>query len=319
MRLACICPSPALDHTMVVPSLAVDGVLRASSSLTTAGGKAANVARFARGFGARVTLVALLGERGAGLYSKLAARDGLDLAAVVAPGLAVRVCPVLVGSARGSVLLVSDCAPAVSEAAWSQFVERSARAASAADVACVSGRFPRVAGIDPALSLLEALDTSAPVWVDTSGPALVSASAAPSTTLKVNFKVNLEEAGEMLGWEDRGQSAARDAAVAAAAALGGGRDVVVTAGRAGAASSTAAGLRWLDAPAVEARNATGSGDAFMAAYLCAGRAELAAVRDPLLAGVAAGAVNAGTWWPDAPAEAVLNLVSATGPEPPGAS
>ena len=308
MRLACICPSPALDHTMVVPSLAVDGAVRASASLTTAGGKAANVARFARGFGAQVTLVALLGEDGADLYSALAARDGLELAAVVVPGLAVRVCPVLVDPAGGTVLLVSDCPPSVDEAVWSKFVERSASAAAAADVACVSGSFPWVPGIDPASSLLEALGTSTPVWVDTSGPALAAAWPAPGVALKVN----LEEAGELLGRGDRDESEARDRTVAAASALGGGCDVVVTAGRAGAASATEAGLRWQDAPAVEARNATASGDAFMAAYLCAGRGELAEARDPLRAGVAAGAANAGAWWPAAPTASVLGLLSTMG-------
>ena len=34
---------------------------------------------------------------------------------------------------------------------------------------------------------------------------------------------------------------------------------------------------------------------------------LEAVKDPLLAGVLAGAVNACSWWPEAPAAAVLDL------------
>ncbi|MCY4664831.1 MAG: hypothetical protein OXC00_09205 [Acidimicrobiaceae bacterium] len=111
----------------------------------------------------------------------------------------MRVCPVLVGSTSGSVLLVSDGAPPVDEAVWSEFVNRSARAAAEADVACVSGSFPRVPGIDPASSLLEALSASAPVWVDTSGPPLASVRPVPGAALKVN----LEEASELLGWGDR--------------------------------------------------------------------------------------------------------------------
>lgn len=305
MRLVCVCPNPAIDHTMIVPHLRPGETVRATRGLMTAGGKALNVARFAAGFGAEVVAVTLLGEMGANLMFALARRDGLNLRALVAPGMAVRVCPVLVSESAGWAVVVADPMPVVDYRTWAGFVELAASAVEGADAVCVAGSFPRVAGAEPVRGLLEAIGSAVPVWVDTSGAALVEAASFEGTSLKVN----LFEAGELLG------AAAglhglqgRLGAQAAAEALGvDGCDVVVTAGDAGAASSTAAGLRWHGAPAVDVRNPTASGDAFMAGYLCAGRDSLVGVRDPLRAGVLAGAANAQSWVPEAPPDAVLRL------------
>ncbi len=316
MRLVCVCPNPAIDHTVVVPGFAAGETIRALESVTTAGGKGLNVARFARGFGARVTPVTWLGEVGADFVQALARRDGLNLRASVVPSLTVRVCPVLVDAVNGSVLTTSDPPPVVDAATWTDFVDLAAYAAAGADAVCVAGSFPEVEDLDAVGSLFGAIGAAAPVWVDTSGAALADVTGGfPS----VGLKVNLAEARALLAEEDDGDGAdgggalsnrasPRAQALAAAEALSRGvRPVVVTAGGAGAAEATAAGSRWQDAPVVEARNPTASGDAFLAGYLCAGRGRLRAVDDPLLAGVLAGAVNARSWVPAAPAEAVVVL------------
>ena len=313
MRLVCVCPNPAIDHTVVVPSLVCGETARAVESLTTAGGKGLNVARFARGFGVHVTVVTWLGETGADLMHALARRDGLTLVAAVAPGLAVRVCPILVVD-DGSVLATSDPAPVVDSTTWSEFMDLAGRAARDADAVCVSGSFPRVEGLDPVRSLLSAVGSAGALWVDTSGAALAAvADACPGAALKVN----LTEAGALIGEvEPVPEAQDRERALAAAGTLGrAGRQVVVTAGRAGAAASTASGLRWEDSPAVEARNPTASGDAFMAGYLCAGHASLGRISDPLRAGVLAGAANARSTMPAASAQSVLSLASQSQPKP----
>ena len=307
MRLVCVCPNPAIDHTMVVPRLSRGETVRAVESLTTAGGKGLNVARFAQGFGAEVTAVAWLGATGAGFMHALARRDGLSLRASIAPGLAVRVCPVLVCEADGSVLVASDPPPLVDRATWSDFVGVAARAADGADAVCVAGSFPRLDGAEPVWELLEAIGSAAPLWVDTSGHAFASAAAFEGASIKVNLAEACELAGAAAPPPGTPE---RERALGAAQALGShGRDVVVTAGRAGAASLTAAGLRWQDAPAVSARNPTASGDAFMAGYLCAGRASLREIADPLWAGVLAGAANARSPMPEAPTDSVLSLAA----------
>lgn len=314
MRLVCVCPNPAIDHTVVVPSLDCGETVRAVASLTTAGGKGLNVARFARGFGAHVTVVTWLGETGADFMHDLARRDGLSLVAPVAPGLTVRVCPILVVD-DGSVLVASDPAPAVDSTTWSEFMDLAGRAARDADAVCVSGSFPQVEGLDPARSLLSSVGSAGTLWVDTSGEALeAAADARPDASLKVN----LNEASTLIGGVGQvPETQSRHRALAAAATLGrSGRHVVVTAGRAGAAASTATGLRWQDSPVVDARNPTASGDAFMAGYLCAGHASLGEVTDPLRAGVLAGAANARSTMPAASAQSVLSLAAQSQPKPP---
>ena len=225
----------------------------------------------------------------------------------MAPGVAVRVCPVLVAT-NGPVLTTSDPAPVVDSATWLEFASLAGRAARDVDAVCVSGSFPHVEGLDPVRSLLASVGSAGVLWVDTSGDALAAVvDACPDAALKVN----LAEAGALLG--DAGpvpEAELRDRALAAAETLSrDGRRAVVTAGRAGAAASTAEGLRWQDAPLIEARNPTASGDAFMAGYLCAGHSALGQISDPLQAGVLAGAANARTAMPAASAQSVLSLAT----------
>ena len=319
MRLACICPNPAIDHTVVAPAVATGETIRAVRSLTTAGGKGLNVARFARGLGVPVAAATWLGETGAGHLRALARRDDLPLEATVVAGAAVRVCPVIVDSRDGSVLTTSD-PPAVLDAAdWSSFARSAASVAATADVVCVSGSFPRVAGAEAVDVLLGAIGATARVWFDSSGPALLrAASAFPA----VGLKINLAEARALLdagrgadaaGGGERARRSQRAEALELAAALSrGSRPVIVTAGAAGAAEATSAGRRWQDAPGVPVLNATASGDAFLAAYVCAGHGHLTGLADSLRAGVLAGAVNAGSWEPAAPAAAILELAARPG-------
>lgn len=96
MRLLCVCPNPALDHTVVVDHIEDGETTRASKSVTTAGGKGLNVARFAVGFGVATQSVACAGELGAEHLDLLAKRDDLNLAVSRVPGAALRICPIVV-------------------------------------------------------------------------------------------------------------------------------------------------------------------------------------------------------------------------------
>lgn len=306
--LICVCPNPAIDHTVVVPRLAGNETIRTTQSWTTAGGKGLNVARFVAGFGLGVQAVTWLGETGADLMHALAQRDGVALRATTVPGMSVRVCPVIVASSEGRAVCVADPAPQLSADAWWEFVDLVAHCVRRADAVCIAGSFPLVDGLEPVSAMLAALDTPAPVWIDTAGPGLAAAVAVNGPSVKVN----LAEAGELLGdVADRSSASERDRALAAVELLGSdGRDAVVTAGQAGAASCTAVGVRWLESPRVAAANPIASGDAFMAGYLCAGKGPLAEIDDPLRAGVLAGAANAQSWTPEVSPRAVTQLNSA---------
>ena len=286
--------------------------------MTTAGGKGLNVARFAQGLGAQVVAVTWLGEVGADHMRALARRDSLHLEATVVPGAAVRVCPVLVDSRDGTVLTTSDPPTVLSSANWSAFTRIVAAAAAEADVVCISGSFPRVRDTEAVDVLLDAIGSAAPLWLDSSGPALARAA---TVFPDVGLKINLAEARALLGAARSGAGeggseacgAERSEALDAADALGCGmRRVIVTAGAAGAAEATPAGRRWRDAPRVPVRNPTGSGDAFLAAYLCAGRGRLSQLSDPLKAGVLAGAANTSSWEPAVTPDSIMELAAGAG-------
>ncbi|MCY4457567.1 MAG: PfkB family carbohydrate kinase [Acidimicrobiaceae bacterium] len=345
MRLLCVCPNPALDHTVVVERIEKGETTRASASVTTAGGKGLNVARFAAGFGVPTQSVTCAGEVGADHLDLLARYANLNLITVECPEATVRICPIVVSSEDWSAFTASDPAVAIDPAIWSKFTDLVVRLAGDASVVCVSGSYPEVEGINPADTLLAALGSHPRVWVDTSGAALRTVfEKHPNTALKINLAeawaliAELQLAPELDAPElvalklvapelvvpDQ-DTARRDIAdpesaidtttlrghaLAVCNLLGQRRrEVIVTAGRHGAAAKVDGAVRWLSAPTVDARNATASGDAFLAGYVSAGTGLLNQLRDPLVAGLCAGAANAQSWYPNSPAGTVLELAA----------
>ena len=313
MRLLCVCPNPALDHTVVVDHIEDGETTRASKSVTTAGGKGLNVARFAVGFGVETQSVTCAGELGAEHLDSLARRDSLNLTASRVPGAALRICPIVVSTSDRSVLSTSDPPPVVDPASWAQFADLVLLLARDATAVCVSGSHPIVEGINPIETLLKALASHPRVWVDTSGDALLTVvKKYPDVALKVNLaeaRESIAELGLMLDRDipDQAESV-RDKALVACQLLGQEkRDVIVTAGRHGAAEMANGELRWLSSPTVETQNPAASGDAFLAGYVSAGTGRLGELTDPLLAGLCAGAANARSWYPNAHAETVIEL------------
>lgn len=313
MRLLCVCPNPALDHTVVLPQIVGGETHRSSTSRTTAGGKALNVARAAMVLGAETRAVACLGEMGADHFLRLAQADQLLIDAVIAEGATLRICPVLADRATGTILTTSDPPPPIDESTWSCFVELVASSTAWADVVCVAGSFPVVDFADPVQVLLSAILEAgvAPesVWIDTSGNELTTALEAFSA---VNLKVNLAEALDALA----DGSLAREGMSSRAAVewlcndltLREGR-TLITAGADGAAEIVGEQMTWGFSPEIHVRNPTASGDAFMAGYICADAGLIGGARSALAGGVAAGSANALSWFPELRVEDVERLAT----------
>lgn len=301
MNVVAICPNPAIDHTVVVPRLEAGETSRAAQAHTTAGGKGLNVARFAGLLGAEVTALACIGEIGAELFIDLARRDRVVLRATIAPGLPVRMCPVVAAqSGEPSTITTSDPPPRYGTATWNAFLDLVSERVVDADGVAVSGSMPSLDdGRDALVSVVEAVlrggVNAERVWVDTSGDALRSAlHGAPP----VAIKINLVEALQATGRPPVPQRSSQDVAAELCEHLGSGRPpLVITAGADGAAMTVDGSVRWINAPAITTRNATASGDAFLAGLLCAGTGVLATCDDPLAAGLAAGAANAANPFP----------------------
>ena len=311
VRLFCVCPNPALDHTVLLPRSADGETLRSRASRTTAGGKALNVARTAMALGAETRSATCLGEVGADHFIRLAQADELLIDAVIAEGAHLRICPILADQRSRTILTTSDPAPTIDKSTWSSFVELVASLAAWADVVCVSGSFPVVDFMDPTQTLLSAILASGvvpeSVWIDTSGNGLTTVLDAFTA---VNLKVNLAEALDATADD----SPAREAMTPRAAVEGLRNDLrgregrtLITAGADGAAEIVGDQMTWGFSPKIRVRNPTGSGDAFMAGYICAAAGLVGGVTSALAGGLAAGSANALSWFPEVHIEDVEML------------
>jgi 1-phosphofructokinase family hexose kinase len=263
--ILCVTPNPAIDRTVIV-----DPTGSAISVHDAAGGKGINVARAIRAFGEAAIASGPLGGATGRTVAQLADAEGLVGEWTWIEGIETRLYVCTVGGA--STTADHGRAPHLSPEQWNALVDDTRRAAADADAVVISGSMP--AGV-PTAGLGDLIGAAAgrPGWVDLSGPALASV-----------VKVNRHEASELVGDGELADLAAR------LAARSGGR-VVVTGDASGAALCDAGEVYVAFAPSIEARNATGSGDCFLAAMilaLVAGRPAEEALR----MGVAAGTENA---------------------------
>lgn len=283
--ILCVTPNPAIDRTLIVPGLRVDGVNRAESSRTAAGGKGVNVARAARSLGEDVLCAGFVGGIQGAHFEELARREGIAGKWTPIAG-ETRSALILIDPVSGDNTVVNEPGPLTSEADWIRFqrdVEAQARAAS---MVCLCGSVPPGTPAAAYPALVSALvNAGLPVWIDASGAPL--ASVEPLTG--VHLKINLSEAESLL----QRPLQSREDAIAAAVSLGrdGQRRVIITLGDEGAILAASTGLWWARPPAIERLNAVGSGDSFLAGLVSA--LQRGACEDLALAwGTAAGAANA---------------------------
>jgi len=284
-RILCVTPNPAVDRTVVVPTLRPGTVMRAASERVDAGGKGVNVARALSALGAEGRCLGPLGGTNGRMLADLAAAEGLE-AAWTWCAIETRSCLIVIDAAARQATVINEAGPRLSNGDWTLFCAEVLSEAAGARAVCVSGSVPPGVPSDALAGLCRSLvDAGHAPWVDTSGPPLPAVLSVPG----VRLKINREEAEEVLGesLNDVGASAA-----AARRLLDRGMSaVVVTLGADGAVLAAPGGCRHATAPRFESASAVASGDSFLAglvAALTAGRGSAESLRY----GVAAGAANA---------------------------
>ncbi|HYO88630.1 MAG TPA: 1-phosphofructokinase family hexose kinase [Candidatus Limnocylindrales bacterium] len=283
--ILCVTPNPAVDRTLVVPHLQLDGVNRAVECRTAAGGKGVNVARAAQTLGETVLCMGFVGGVQGALFEELAHRDGL-YARWTRIGGETRACTILLDPEAGHNTVINEQGPPTTEADWLRFRDDTRAAASGAAAACICGSAPPGSPISGYAALVASLHAvGLPVWVDVSGAPL----AAVRLLAGVHLKINRDEASALLH-----QPLERlEDVLAAADALRreGQRSVIITRAAGGAVLASDRGRWHARPPAIKRNNAVGSGDSFLAGLLAAlvrGEDEATA----LAWGTAAGAANA---------------------------
>ncbi|UOQ88362.1 PfkB family carbohydrate kinase [Agromyces endophyticus] len=266
-----VTPNPAEDLTWHVDALRPGETHRVPAGVSRAGGKGLNVARVLADEGYDVLA---LTTAGGGAGERLVA----DL---VQSGVAHRIVPVagetrrslaFVDEATGETSIFNELGAPLTAAESTALLAEAARLGRTATVVAVSGSLPP--GLEPgdlAGLVAELTAAGASVIVDTSGPALVAAARAGATVLKPNR----DELAEVTGLDDP---------VAGARTLieAGARLVVVSLGSEGlvvVAAAEAGGIRARLAEPLRG-NATGAGDAAVAAIAAALHAVPTLATDP---------------------------------------
>ena len=290
-RVLCLGTSPTLQRTMLFDRLAAGETNRAAQVHEYASGKAVNAARVLHATGhAAVYLGQVGGDRGRQF------RDDLDAAGVPHDLLRVpqptRLCVTVVDAARRQATELIEETTAVGESVAGELLDRLSAHLAAGDVRAVvmSGSLaPGVPADFYARAVRLARGAGAATVVDARGGPLRAALAEGPTVAKPNR-------GELAETAGRPVESRRAMQEAMAAVRGRGAAwVVCTRGRDGATVCGEVGgaVRFWEVttPAVEARNAVGSGDSF-AAGLAAGLAGGGAMPEVCRYASACGAANA---------------------------
>lgn len=253
-----VTPNPAIDLTYRVSALEPGETHRVSAPAARAGGKGLNVARVIAQTGAAAfALTTAGGASGLRLADDLeAAGMPSELVPVAAP---TRTSIAIVDEGAGVTTIFNETGVALSRAEWTALGEAAERLAVPATAIVGSGSLPPGAPDSFYADLVEvARRRGIPSVVDATGAPLLAAAEAGADVLKPNRR----ELADTVGADD--PVAGARALLAAGAGL-----VLVSLGAEGMLAVSAAGTASARLPLPLTGNATGAGDAAVAAVASA--------------------------------------------------
>jgi 1-phosphofructokinase family hexose kinase len=285
--IICITPNPAIDRTIILPSLVLGSVHRAERSIVAAGGKGLNVARAIRILDGESLCMGFAGGHAGRLLADLAQNAGLN-SSWTWMNFETRTCTILV-TQNGDATVINEPGAPVSTSDWKRLQRDVRKHVSSADLVCMSGSLPPGSTNDMQGLLSMLVDTGKQVWVDTSGTALDAALTVPGLCIKVNGN----EIGQSLGFKVNDVLSAKRALMMLRER--GLTACVITLGAAGVLLVTKEGRWHAQGPRVRVVSTVGSGDSFLGGLLSAldtDRDWPDALRDAVAAGTA-NALSAG--------------------------
>lgn len=245
MRALTVTLNAALDVTYRVGALEPGGTHRVTDVAVRAGGKGVNVARILRTLGVPVIATGLAGGTAGETLRADLDRNGVPHAMFPIAGETRRTVTVVPDD--GEATLFAEPGPVVTPAEWRGFLQHFA--GLEADVVVLSGSLPKGLPADAYATLVRA--SPAPVVLDADGPALAEGAAAGPAVITPNrselARASAVDDPRMLGAE---------------AAL-------VSDGARGMTAYTSHGVWEAAPPEVITGNATGAGDAAVAALVAA--------------------------------------------------
>ncbi|QRK11793.1 1-phosphofructokinase [Archangium violaceum] len=259
-RILTLTLNPALDLAILCGPLRLGEVNRTESTRLDAGGKGINVARVLAGLGHDVTVSGLLGTDNEAPFVRAFAEGGLRDAFIRVPG-ETRINAKL-SEPGGRVTDLNGPGPLIPAHALDSLTERLESLLPGLDAVVISGSLPpNVAPSKIAGLIIMVRARQVPVWLDTSGAALMSGLAARPSGVKPNETELAEWAGHPLDTpEARLQAALRLNAE-------GIEDVIVSAGAEGVIWAQRGSALMATSPRVPVVSTVGAGDTLLAGML----------------------------------------------------
>ncbi|GAA0430635.1 1-phosphofructokinase family hexose kinase [Leifsonia naganoensis] len=295
--IAVVGPNPAMDRTEEIEHFRPHEVNRAAVSSPRAGGKSFIVARALRRLGDDVTLYGFLGGATGSYLRDECARLGIrDRHTAIADD--TRINTILVDERTRLSTVINEPGPQVSPAELRGLTTALATDIRSGDLLVLTGSLPR--GADDTLYadlVVLASQRGALSIVDAEGETLVRAAAALPWAVKCNLEEFLAiapDAPERIVTEDDRR---RLVTSMQSVARWGIQLVIVTLGADGLVAVTKSHAYEVVAAAVETKNATGSGDTFLAGFVSACAAG-SSLPQALQHGAAAASANAAVLVPD---------------------
>lgn len=259
-RILTLTLNPALDLAIQVGGIRLGEVNRTDSTRIDAGGKGINVARVLAGLGHDVTVSGLLGADNETVFVRTFADHGLHDAFIRVPG-ETRINAKL-SETGGRVTDLNGPGPMIPAQALDALTERLESLLTGLDAVVISGSLPP--NVTPAkLASLVGMARArrVPVWLDTSGAALLAGLGARPSGVKPNEKELAEWAGHPL---DTAEARLRAALRLNAEGID---DVIVSAGAEGVIWAQRGDALRAESPRVPVVSTVGAGDTLLAGML----------------------------------------------------
>ncbi|WP_375766275.1 1-phosphofructokinase [Archangium gephyra] len=259
-RILTLTLNPALDLAIRVGPIRLGEVNRTESTRLDAAGKGINVARVLRDLGHDVTVSGLLGADNETAFVRAFARYGLHDAFVRIPGES-RINAKL-SEPDGRVTDLNGPGPLIPAHALDMLSVRLGPLLPGIEAVVISGSLPPNMTPAQLASLITRIrERQVPLWLDTSGPALVTGLTARPTGVKPNETELADWAGHPLDTpEARLQAALRLNAE-------GIEDVLVSAGAEGVIWAQRGDVLMAESPRVTVVSTVGAGDTLLAGTL----------------------------------------------------
>ncbi|MCP2032126.1 1-phosphofructokinase family hexose kinase [Okibacterium sp. HSC-33S16] len=284
-----------MDRTQTIDRLEPGHVHRVRSVVARAGGKSFIVARTVRSLGVEVSMYGFLGGPVGAIAAEECRDRGIDDRHTPIAG-STRITPVIVEVSTGRSTVLNEPGPEVTEAEIKQLRAKIAEDVLLGDLVVCTGSLPPGLPSSFYADVAElAHSRGARLAVDASRDVLRHALAAAPWLVKCNRSEFADATGCAADGHD--EAALRSIASAMVTQIERGSSIViVTMGSAAFVVATADGLWQVAVPQIEAVNATGSGDTFLACFM-ASVADGCSLSDSLRMATAGGVVNAGQLTP----------------------